>query len=243
MGDHELETSATPYLSELVEINGVQYVHQVIGTVASGFAQEYYIERNSMRQICTATVSPECTRDDDGIRNPMTADVNGLADPTRVAMKQLMIEDTEEGQFNYLVLKDNPANKLLIQQSFTTVDMEGSFFVDMRDKSYSDTTPSEVVIDVNFYDPFLSQYAEWDSRKTKQTVMDNGLGRDSTVTSGQFSYDARNKEYTHVAGEEMFEPRIYDPDTGEAIDIDLYRQYFNASDNIGCSSTRVDVSC
>lgn len=227
----------TPYIAELVMIDGVEHFHQIVGTEESGFVQEYYVPRSEVIHFCASAEAPHrltcgaSDYDEDALINPS----NGSARPNAVVIKQLL--KSPDDKFVSVYLKDRLAFKPLIQQTMSDDTLSTVFETDLREMSYADSsTAADVINTVAFNDPWLAQFADWDINNPDLNRWDTGGGHKREITSGRYSYDDQTNQYIHIEGEEHFDPAMH------AIE-DRYLHFFDSDQNIGCDPTRIDVNC
>ncbi len=228
----------TPFMSELIVIDNVEYVHQVIGDPNDGFAQEYYIPRDQLVRVCpSAAMTNVCSLADwNGDMGPLTNVNNGNMDPTNIVIKQVL--SSSDGSFSSVFLKDQLNNKPLIQQTLTLDIMTATFETDMRAISYDDAnTAAPVDISQQFTDAWLDNFASWDSTDTLNNPWDTGTGRNTNATAAKYTYDANTSLFTYVQGETGFDPSVLD-------DPEKYSRYFDPAQNTGCDpAQRDDIVC
>jgi len=116
-------TDPTPYLQEVVYVDGVRYYHSIVGDPLSDFAQEVYINASGCCFQAGRNYDPFPRSASGG---------NGAGNPTRVVMRN-MIQDDEITQW---FIKDNLAFKPLITQTVANVDVLMQFQIDMSTINY-----------------------------------------------------------------------------------------------------------
>ena len=227
----------TSYLAELVTIDGIEYFHQIVGTEASGFVQEYYVPRSEVVHFCASAEAPgrltcgASDYDEDALINS----ANGSARPNAVVIKQLL--KSPDDSFLSVYLKDRLAFKPFIQQIMNDDTISTTFETDMREIAYSESeTAAGVINTVTFNDPWLAKFADWDINNPDLNIWDTGKGHNSVITSGKYRYDEESNQFIHVAGEEVFDPTVF-------VKENQYLRYFDPEQNIGCDPSRVDVEC
>jgi len=141
--------NTTPFLQELVSIDGSTYYHSVVGDPASDFLQEVYIR---IAGCCYPN------------NNPLSAsNLNGDGNPTRVAMRTL-VQDAELTQW---FTKDLLAFKPLITQSIETSELLLNFQADMSAINYSTlATPGDVSINLQLLQDAFTDAGNYDSTVT-----------------------------------------------------------------------------
>jgi len=112
-------TDPTPFLQEVIMVDGIRYFHSIVGDPNSGFAQEVYINASS---CCYPNTFPRSA-----------SGGNGTGNPTRMAMRN-MISDDEITQW---FIKDDLEFKPLITQSIANTEVLMDFAVDMANINYS----------------------------------------------------------------------------------------------------------
>lgn len=182
-------TSQTPFLYETVTDpnTSITYYHMVLGSTASGFAQEVYIENNSSFGIFQGGPSSASPGDGGGtglagnrtdplgvIDGVVTGD--GSGNPTKVIMRQVMDDPFITSEF----LKDNFTNKPKITQDIASADMTSHVLLDMSNSDYgTSNAPGAFVNTVSATTggtPFAGSFnMASDAQK-------------ATVTAGEYSY-------------------------------------------------------
>lgn len=121
----------TPFVYELVDIDGVDFVHMIIGDPTTGFVQETYATgtASAVGQTAGAYAVTEGGR-------PVNGPGQASANPARIAIRQQITDAEITMEF----LKDTLANKPRISQDIITPEMTSIFNIDMRNISYLDDT-------------------------------------------------------------------------------------------------------
>jgi len=119
----------TRFIYEYVNIDGIDYVHLVVGDPANYFAQEIYIEgtQSSLGGSGAAHGASD-------LNAPTNGPAQASGNPNKVVMRQVLSDNVVTTEF----LKDSLLNKALITQSLTTADITSSFSIDMRSILYTD---------------------------------------------------------------------------------------------------------
>ncbi len=188
-GDDSAYTDPTPFLQELVMIDGQTYYHSVVGDPASNFAQEVYI---MIGGCCYSNNYPLSSSE-----SPF-----GGGNPTRVVMTN-MIRDEE---FTQRFIKDSLAFKPLISQTVVNADIRMDFEIDMSAIGYG--TIDVVGNIANRLELLTNEYQG--SGNYDNTVIPAFFSAKSlvkqTVNAGQYTYTPGNGnggsdgEYTYWDG-------------------------------------------
>lgn len=115
----------TPFLQEVVFIDGIRYYHTIVGDPESDFAQEVYIEASGCCYQASVFYDP-FPRSASNSRGG-SANGSGSGNPNRVVMSN-MVRDEEMTQW---FLKDSLGFKPLITQSIVKDDVRMDFQIDM----------------------------------------------------------------------------------------------------------------
>ncbi len=169
-GNSDSYINTTPFLQELVFIDGNTYYHSVVGDPNSDFLQEVYIRTAG---CCYPN------------NNPLSAsNFNGDGNPTRVAMRT-MVQDAELTQW---FTKDLLEFKPLITQSIETSELLLNFEADMSAINYSTlATPGDVAINLQLLQDAFTDAGNYDSTIIPDFFSDNAnVVRD--VTAGRYTY-------------------------------------------------------
>lgn len=147
----------TRFIQEIVEIDGVEYYHLVIGSEDSGFVQEIYLARTQrvMRDQGGGRFSDSggvacfasgfipldqiegCIRSNasaDPLRHDSTFTGNGTGHPSKMVMRQIVSND--ESGFRQEFLKANLLNKPVITQTSSDDNIDMNFVIDMSNSDY-----------------------------------------------------------------------------------------------------------
>jgi hypothetical protein len=174
--DNGIQTGQTRYLQgnslqrpEIVTDpdNGNSYYHMIIGDLADGFIQEYFIQMGygtysfSGAACCVpadaASASGGVSTFDRSTQlgngyDPLDMNKdsiaqasesgNGTGNPTRIIMRQIV----SDGEIMMEFLKDKYAYKPRISQQLTSPDITAFYDMDMRNSTYSDAATPGVLI-------------------------------------------------------------------------------------------------
>ncbi len=207
----------TRFISGTVMIDGVYYIHQIVGDPTTGFAQEVFYAANL-----------SCTWISCFNWNPLGSAVNGKENPTRSAIKQVLSSSDSNGSMSSEFLKDTLANKAKISQSLTSGNLTALFEIDGRNESITAMPGSELPI-INtlvLNDPGIPT-----SSFGPNAVFDINVDKDnSQITAGFYRYDTATGTY------------FYD-DPVEAYDLDKdWSKFFNADQNPDCNTARPECT-
>lgn len=175
---------STPFLQELVDDNGTQYYHVIVGDVNSDFVLEFYIRNGgccwwSGGMGGGGTPYSSSGGDAGNANEPLAAPSisgNGTGNPTRVYMRQII----QDGQVRQEFLKTQEAIKPRITQTIDNSASRLAFELDMSNGDYASfSTPAQFV-------------------NTMTLGLTDGSGdfdmatdaSQSNITAGQFTYTA-----------------------------------------------------
>jgi len=171
----------TPFLQEVVMIDGVRYYHMLIGDPASDFAQETYIQASDCCYQRSGNYDPfpKSASNGRGLANG-----SGTGNPTRVVMSN-MVRDAELTQ---LFLKDSLLFKPVITQSVVNAEVRMDFQVDMSALDYSTMDAPGVVS--NRFELLVDNFedkGDYDNAIIPAFFSDKSLVN-QTVNGGQYIY-------------------------------------------------------
>ena len=218
---------ATRFVNGHLWMDGVHYLHQIIGDPASGFVQEV-LYRNDM----LSCDNMGCFNGDglDSVNN------NAAENPTATVMRQVIDTTNVDGTFTSEYLKDRFANRAKITQDFTTGSLTSSFAVDGRNSSITSMPAEALHVDntLTIVDPGIPVSDRWgpgatfdindpddhpDYKKYHKRVTD--------ISSGNSYYDATGETYVYADANEDY-----------VLDIDWF-QFFDQDQNPDCNTVRV----
>ena len=216
----------TPFLYELVTLNGADYIHMVIGDPATGFAQETYIKGSDAPDASSLVISSWAAVHSYGFnaapgQSMLQTRGNASAHPEKVAVRQIMggtWDDVSKTwscsgtEFCSEYLKDTLARKPRITQNVFDIDMTAEFEIDMRSIAYDDiNTTAPIVNKVVITDPNLPNGDEgnydrsaiqsrhpYTDNETISTVLDTTAGR-YTYTENPSQIEGSGGGYTYFA--------------------------------------------
>lgn len=234
-----LSFEPTPFLMEEVDLNGVNYIHFVVGDPATGFAQEVFLEGTNGTSVTTyngASVYSPAENDPNTGRQglgPLTGPGNGSANPEKVVVRQVIggewdpVTETWScgaATFCNEFLKDTLLTKPRITQTVIDGAMTSFFDMDMRTIGYSQPLADQVAAPV--INTVTLQGVD-----TGNFAMTPAYIQDSTISGGRFVYTPgtgnRGSEGTYSYAEGDFDTAaedwtIYrDPDPAVNPDINL----------------------
>lgn len=117
-GQRSLDSDTSPFLQEVVEINGIRYFHSILGDPNSDFVQEVYINASGCCYQARSSFDPF---------PKSSSGTNGTGNPTRIVMRN-MVKDTEMTQW---FIKDTLQLKPLITQNVQNAEVSMNFSIDM----------------------------------------------------------------------------------------------------------------
>jgi len=177
-------TDPTPYLQEVVYINGVRYYHSIIGDAESDFSQEVYIEASGCCYQASRWYDP-FPRSASNSRGG-SANGSGSGNPTRVVMTN-MVKDEELTQW---FIKDSLQFKPLITQSVVNADVRMDFQIDMRMIDYGTIdTPGLVSNQFELLTDNFVDKGDYDNNVIPTYFSDKSLVKQN-VSGGQYTYTA-----------------------------------------------------
>ena len=195
----------TPLLDEqLTDPNtGLTYYHMVLGSPASGFAQEVYIQtsfsfgsfQNGPSSASRGTGGPGGNGTDPlGVTTGVVSG-DGSGNPNRVIMREVMTSSDMSSEF----LKADFATKPKISQDITDTDMSAHLMLDMSNSTYGvSSVPGTFINTVNISDGGIPlAFGAFDNATDAQ---------DSNVTAGRYTYTPGSKTggadgtYTYADG-------------------------------------------
>lgn len=191
---------STPFLQELVDDNGTQYYHVIVGDVNSDFALEFYIRNGgccwwSGSMGGSGTPYSSSAGDAGNATGPLAGSStsgNGSGNPNRVYMRQII----QDGQMQQEFLKTQEAVKPRITQDIETRANRLAFELDMSNGDYTSfSTPVQFV-------------------NTMTLGLTDGIGdfnmatdtSQSNITAAQFKYTAggghggSGGDYSYIEG-------------------------------------------
>ncbi len=206
-------------LLEVVNIDGVSYIHQIMGDPASGFAQEVYIKQTGMLTIwnnpfdpflktldmplgaylgAMGSVSNQNWTGGNG-EDPLNVDLglvtgSGSANPNRVIIRQFL----NDGEMIMEFLKDQLDRKPVITMLLNTPNISSTVVIDMRNSTYDDMNIQGVMINTMS----LSGAGSVDANFNMATDSQN-----STITAGRYTWtsgggpDGAGGAYTYLNGD------------------------------------------
>jgi len=201
----------TPFLQEVVLIDGKDYYHVIVGLPEDGFAQEFYMGTSTFYQGGSGTSSlgdgicrygsgsygiTQCNMGDAlGQTHDNQFTGNGSGNPRDIIMRQVMGGTWDGGTNTWTCDASDPfcyeftKNDFLLKPTIElTVNepvdfMQAHFAFDMSNSNYADDTVAGSMINtVEFTDPFLSIAASHDSAVDSTDWMD--------ITGGRYIFDA-----------------------------------------------------
>lgn len=154
----DIVAGQTPFVYQVVQQNGQNYYHMIVGDPESGFAQEVYIEAGGanifpqagsaslVRQSSSSggAIDPSCESElgcfaNTNAENPLSSDPafsgNASGNPSRVQMRQLLVD----GDLTVDFVKDRFAEKPVISNVIDADDLLATFVIDGTGNLY--TTP------------------------------------------------------------------------------------------------------
>lgn len=148
----------TPFLNELVEVDGVIYYHTIVGLPGDDFVQETYIQQGG--RIWQGGRGTASEGDQNANRDPLSSDSSftgtGTANVMRTLVRQVVGDMSETGDCDtgdgmcMQFLKDGFEMKPMIEQRLEIPDeMALTFVNDMRNKSFSDPTAIDPANNIN----------------------------------------------------------------------------------------------
>ena len=210
----------TPFLYELVSLNGTSYIHMVIGDPSTGFAQETYIKGHENFDVSSLVVSTWAAVHSYGFNNSPGASMlqtrgNASAHPEKVAVRQVMggtWDDVSKTwtcantEFCSEFLKDTLATKPRITQNIFSTNMSNEFSIDMRNITYDDMNIiAPIVNKVVITDPQLplGDEADYDRSAIQSRYPYTQNERISThleTTAGRYTYAENASEIEGAGG-------------------------------------------
>jgi len=172
----------TPFLQEVVMIDGIRYYHMAIGDPASDFAQETYIQASD----CCYQASPFYDAFPRSASNGAGGSANGSGsgNPNRVVMSN-MVRDAEMTQ---LFLKDSLQFKPVITQSVVNAEVRMDFQVDMSALDYDTIdTPGIVSNQFRLLSDNFEDKGDYDNAIVPAFFSDKSQVN-QTVSGGQYIY-------------------------------------------------------
>lgn len=159
----DLVAGQTPFVYQVVQQNGQNYYHMIVGDPESGFAQEVYIEAGGanifpqagsaslVRQSSSSggAIDPSCESvlgcfANTNAENPLSSDPafsgNASGNPSRVQMRQLLVD----GELTVDFVKDRFAEKPVISNVIDAEDLLATFVIDGTGNLYSTAASSPV---------------------------------------------------------------------------------------------------
>ena len=165
-----------------VIIDGQQYMHQIVGSLDSGFAQEVF--------ILSEKLGPQC-----GTSNCFT---NGkpTQDPTAVAIKQVISETSGDDSFYDEFLKERLDYKARSIQNIVSGTLSVSFEIDARNELLTEvpTNPQPMINTTNVGDTSIPRFI---GTPDESFDMATDSQESKSVRSNYF-WDTINEEYNYV---------------------------------------------
>ena len=181
-GNDNSYTDPTPFLQEVVMIDGIRYYHMIIGDPLSDFAQETYIQARDCCYQASGNYDP-FPRSASNSRGG-TANGSGSGNPNRVVMSN-MVRDAELTQ---LFLKDSLLFKPVITQSVANAEVRMDFQVDMSALDYDTIdTPGIVSNQFRLLRDNFEDKGDYDNAIIPSFFSDKSLVN-QTVNGGQYIY-------------------------------------------------------
>ncbi|MCF6322868.1 MAG: hypothetical protein L3J89_00855 [Gammaproteobacteria bacterium] len=172
----------TPFLQEVVYVDGVRYYHSIIGDPNSDFAQEVYIEASGCCYQASGNYDP-FPRSASNSRGGL-ANGSGSGNPNRVVMRN-MVRDEEMTQW---FLKDTLLFKPLITQLVVNADVRMDFQIDMRMIDYGTIdTPGVVSNRLKLLKDNEGITGDYDNNIIPGFFSDKSQVK-QTVSGGQYTY-------------------------------------------------------
>ncbi len=189
LGSRGVYTNPTPFLQELVFVDGNTYYHSIVGDPTSDFVQESYI-----------------SIDGPGYPNNFprsSSEFNGDGNPTRVALR-MMIEDAEMTQW---FIKDELAVKPLITQTIENSELLMEFQADMTALDYSSLdSAGDVSITFQLLQDAFGNAGDYDNQVIPSFFSDKS-NVNQIISAGRFTYTPgtgsgqSGGEYTYWSGD------------------------------------------
>ncbi|HEY4732849.1 MAG TPA: hypothetical protein VIH66_06350, partial [Gammaproteobacteria bacterium] len=152
-------TDPTPFLQEVVFVDGIRYYHVIVGDAAQDFVQEVYINATAC-----------CYQQRDSW--PKSAsDGYGSGNPGAVVFRMMMSDE----DFEQHIIKDTLATKPAITQLTNDAQSSGAIELDMSGIDYSTANVSGI---------FTNTFAVSDQGQFNAGNFDMGMISDGHVTAG-----------------------------------------------------------
>ncbi len=181
-GSNARYTDPTPFLQEVVYIDGIRYYHSIIGDLDSDFAQEVYIDASGCCYQASRFYDPFPRSASNSLGG--LANGSGSGNPRRVVMRT-MIKDEEITQW---FLKDSLQFKPLISQLITNADVRMDFQIDMSMIDYGTIdTPGIVSNQFELLTDNFGDQGDYDNNAIPTFFSDKSLVK-QTVSGGQYTY-------------------------------------------------------
>ncbi len=169
-GDTGAYTNSTPFLQELLFVDGNTYYHSVVGDPTSDFVQEVYIRTGG---CCYPNNFPRSA-----------SEFSGDGNPTRVAMRT-MVKDAEMTQW---FIKEELAFKPLITQSVENSELLMTFEADMSAIDYSNLdTAGDVSIKLQLLQDAFVNAGDYDNKVIPSFFSDKS-NVNQIISAGRYIY-------------------------------------------------------
>ncbi len=231
-----LADEPTPFFLEKVVIDGLDYIHMIVGDPATGFAQESYVRGRSENILGVSNMATPymVAYNNPGMGpgvGPLSGEGNGMGNPDQVAIRQVLGGEWDEAsgtwscgvaEFCSDFEKSNSAMKPRILQVVTDGGVTSDFELDMRGLGYSGEFIDGVL--VNQGDAFVVNKLLFDNPDIPgnfDMATDTQAGR-SVVTAGRYIYEGGGRDvdnssrtvtqidYEYRAGTYTYEDGSYD---------------------------------
>lgn len=209
----------TPLLLEELTIDGVKYLHTIVGDPASGFAQETYIRGSTSTGSDSLTTSTWAAVFASGANNdptvgtgPLQGPGNGSANPNKVVVRQIIggtwNSSTKSwtcgsAEFCDEFLKANLDTKPKITQNINLSNLETNFVLDMSAITYQDaSTAGTMVNTVSVIDSGFVKAEDgyFDVAQTPSYASSDNTGKNVHLTAGRYTYTESADTVIYGAG-------------------------------------------
>jgi len=175
----------TPFLQEVVYVEGTRYYHSIVGDPESDFAQEVYIQASGCCFQASRFYFPKSASNRRG-----PTEGSGSGNPNRMVMRNMVSDE----QMTQWFLKDALLFKPLITQVVTDADVKMDFKIDMTMLDYGTIdTPGLVSNQFELLKDNHGTSGDYDNNDIPGFFSDKSEVS-QTVSGGQYTYTAGSDE-------------------------------------------------
>ena len=170
------------FQGQSVMIDGQEYMHQILGSLDSGFAQEVFILKSKQ--------GPQCSTS-----NCFT-DGRPTQDPTGVVMRQVLSETDGDDSFYDEFIKDRLDYKAKTTQNIVSGTLTVNFEIDARNELLTETptNPQPMINTTNIDDTSIPRFIG-----TPDESFDMATdSQESRHVRSNYFWDTTNEEYNYV---------------------------------------------